>query len=199
MKPEDLKQAEAVARSLQAEYTPEKDAEIRDRIAREFFGEGGIPPGLYQGWAILEDLRKKRAEVGYPLPPGGVMILGYQSVLAGCLAEMHQSLAAVLGVSVDAIRMSVRKDSRGKPVPAASFTPPDDWVIPISFAGSLKGADRDSVFQEAIGGYVQAAIDRLTGAYWSNMRTRLVACDKIRPELQQPVEPWNDGQADPGR
>jgi hypothetical protein len=174
MKPEDLKAAEAVAKALLGERTPEKEAEIRDRIAREFFADTGIPPGMYRGWAILEDLRKKRAEIGYPVPPGGVMLLGYQSVMGSCLAEMHTALAIALGVPPGAITLSVQWDARRRPIPVASFDPPQDWIAPTG----------------DIGAYVGDALNRLRATYWFTLEMRLAAVDKIRPELQQPLEPW---------
>jgi hypothetical protein len=178
MKPEDLKRAEAVALGLSAEWTPEKEAEIRDRIAREFFGEEGLPPHLKEGWAVLEQSRAARAEVGYPLPPGGCLALGRSSVVAGALAEMHTGLARLLNLSVDCIRLRLdRSDGNYKPV--ADVEVPPDWVIPV--AANVTDPKQATI------DHINRAVEIMTLHWRKIVLERLGAVDRHRADVAQKI------------
>jgi hypothetical protein len=178
MKPEDLKRAEAVALGMEAEWTAEKEAEIRDRIAREFFGEEGLPKHLREGWAVLEQSREERAKVGYPLPPGGCLTLGRSSVIAGALAEMHTGLARLLNLSVDCIRLRLDK-SGGNYTPVADVEAPKDWVIPV--AADVIDPKRAAV------DHINLAVEIMTLHWRKTVVERLGVVDGRRSDVEQKV------------
>jgi len=184
MDPNDkLKQAANYARQMSALPSPEDEEKLRDKIARDFFGEKGIPPELKQGWAVLEQLRKEREKVNYPLPPGGCLLLGRESVLAGCMAELHTALANMLHMSVDCIRLRLEKDDFGKIRPAADVEPPDDWVIPVA-----KNVNESPA--AAAQRYLQQCLNAGSKWFAAAVSERLDGCESRRTDLEQPGIPW---------
>lgn len=178
---QQLLEGQQKAREMISRDTAEKLAELRDRAVRRFFGEQGIPPHLKEGWAVLEESRRARAEAGYPLPPGGVLLLGVVSVVAGCLAEMHTALADMLHLSVDAIRMRIERDERGGLVPMADIAVPDDWLLPCAKDPAQSPEDATKEFLEKCRALASAH-------FRANVSERLGSVNTIRPDVAQPLE-----------
>ena len=177
----DLQKAAAVARSLDGS-TRETEEQLRDRAVAKFFGEQGIPPHLKNGWAVLETNRKHRAEVGYPLPPGGCLTTGYESVVAGAMAEVHSHLARVLVLDAKFIKLGLRRDSRGKmQLEAKIVDPPDNWVVP-----AVQTA-RD--YDEAVRQHVARAVGVLNGHFQNTVAERLGVYAFRRVDVDQEVAP----------
>lgn len=181
-----IKQAEQYARAM-IPLAASDEEQIRNRIANQFFGEDGIPPALKQGWIALEQRRKMREQVGYPLPPGGCFILGYQATVAGLMAELHTILARTLKMDPKHIKMQLMKHASGSIYPAIEIDPPKEWLLPITM--DIK--DPKVAEQQ----YLRAII--LEGQMWWHkaVKERMPRCDSYRRDLRQPIAPWvKDGE-----
>lgn len=159
----------------------ESKAERQDRMVRSLFGEAGIPDHVKAGWAAIEQLRKSRLEVGYPLPSGGCFLLGRESVVAGCLAEMHAGLAAMLHLEVDRITMRLDRTPKGYIVPVADITLPDDWLLPLA-------KDPRQSPDEAAKQYLDACVESASAKFRADVIHRLDHCESLRPEVAQKIE-----------
>lgn len=167
----ELKAAAQYARGLMPELTPQKKAELRDRAAREFFDADGIPPHLKQGWAVLEQARAARAEVGYPLPPGGCFLLGYEATVAGALADLHTLVAQALKMDPKHIRVRLRGTR-----PVAEVAPPKDWLLPIA-------AKPDESPDVAMKRLLEQIMQPLQVWFRQQLLARLSQCDQVRGDL----------------
>jgi len=182
MENKHLWKAETIAKSLSPQKTKESEEAIRDRIARQFFGEAGIPKELKEGWAVLEQLRENRLKVGYPLPPGGCLLLGREAAVAGCLAEMHTALANMLRISVDRIKLRLERNDLGQINPVADIDVPNDWVVPIA------GTKEDP--NEAAKTYLAACVRMASHQFRIMISDRLQICDDRRLDIVQEMAPW---------
>jgi len=177
--PNDLDRARSIARAIQTEDPLVLAARLRSQIARDFFGEAGIPSDLQEGWDVLEQQRKVRAEVGFPLPPGGTFTLGFDSVIAGATEEFHRSLAQALGV--DHALLSIKVVRNGKRIlPEASL----DWerakiVVPV---------ERGQTYDEAVAARVYALAAPLIMRYEVSLYERLGVYARKRVDVAQTVE-----------
>jgi hypothetical protein len=185
---QQLLEGQAVARQLTAENSKTQRMVIRDQIARQFFGEAGIPPEMHHGWAALEQLREHREEVGYPLPPGGCLVLSRESVVAGCLAEMHAGLAAALRLETGDIKMKLEATPEGYLKPVADISVPDDWIIPVA-------KDPRKSPQEAARAYLDEVVKVASAYFREAVVERLNYCDRYRPALAQKVV-WSEVDAE---
>lgn len=176
-----VREAEKVARELAVKDAAEKLAAMRERVVERFFGESGIPDHLKEGWAIFDKNREIRAKVGHPLPPGGVLLLGINAVVAGCLAEMHTALADMLQVSIDNIRMRIERTPEGHLNPVADIDVPSDWLLPIA-------KDPRSAPEEAAKAYLNHCIEVAQAHFRVSVTKRLATVNTKRSEAAQPVE-----------
>jgi hypothetical protein len=181
-----MREAAESARRLTPAAESQSEEQIRNIIARRFFAETGIPPHLEAGWAILEATRKKRQEVGYPMPPGGVLLLGTEAVVAGCLAEMHMTLAEALKVDPNRIRMRLENEG-GRLRPVADVEDQADWIVPVIVATDTP--------KEAAQRYIKTVVEALSLTFRKDVGERLAHCQDRRPELDQEVEPWSENQS----
>jgi len=177
-KPATVEEAKAYASGMIPNPSLLKE-EIVDRVARQFFGEHGIPKHLQAGWAIYQDSRKHREEVGYPLVPGGCLALGVESVVAGCLAEMHTGLAILLNMEPEYIHMKIERTESGQLEPRADVAPPSDWIVPTA-SGSL---DPDKAAEE----YIRRCVVMLSGHFQNTLSQRLARCDDVRTDCLQRI------------
>ena len=122
-----IAEASRLARLLKGTSSVSEE-DIRNRVAREFFGEAGIPAHLAEGWAVFDDWRNKRAEAGYPVPPGGTLVTGYSSVLAAVAADLHTKAAAHLRIDAIHVRVVIKNKEFKVLVP----NPPTEWVLPVA-------------------------------------------------------------------
>jgi hypothetical protein len=174
-----LFEGKQAARELAAKVTAEKLEEIRDRAVRRFFGEAGVPPHLAAGWAQLDEDRRLREEIGAPLPPGGVLLLGRESVIAGCMAELHGGLAAMLSISVDRIRLKLDRTPHGRLSPIADIDLPSDWLLPVATSGD----DPDAATER----YLAQCVEMANAHFRRSVSARLGSCDTHRPDVAQPI------------
>ena len=183
MTPDQMKAAAEYAQRLinQNQPTP---AEVRNMIAAKFFGEAGIPQNLKRGWAVLEKFRADREKVGYPLPPGGCFVLGVESVVGGCLTDMQRQLAAVLNVPLENITMGLVENNHGGIAPKADVLEPDNWVIPV--AANVRDG------KQAAKEYVARAVGLCGRTFTATALERVDHVLKVRPELNQPFEPFKE-------
>jgi hypothetical protein len=187
-----LERARGYAGALQPVLTKDRAAELKDRAARAFFDEEGIPHDLKQGWVVLEERREQRAKVGFPLPPGGRFFMSYQTVVAGCLAEVHSILCNWLKLPADAIRMRLALvegigGSQYKPV--ADFEIPKDWILPVSgeVVNQVIGSRGELRPDEAAKKFIEQSLAAIQDHYQKIVRERIAAVDMVRPELLQPI------------
>lgn len=176
-----LRQAELYARNLEGtDADPERK---KNEAVRRFFGEAGIPPALAEQWGVLQERRRVRAKAGAPLPPGGSLILGFQAATAAVMAEAHNRLAAELRVDTKAIKLKLKRSDTGAMTLVADFTPPDDWVCPFPMMPTRLP---DEAMREVIA-HRMVPINR----WWrETVGERLKYVDRIRLDVQQPVEGW---------
>lgn len=179
---QQLLEGQAAARRLKAAQTAEVLANIRNRAVRRFFGEEGIPDHLKKGWAVLDQLRAHRQQVGYPLPPGGCLLLGRESVVAGAMAEMHSALAMLLHVSVDNIKLKLMRTEQGHLQPVADVQLPEGWLLP---AAKDPRKDLDAAARD----YIETCVQHLSKIFRKTVSERLGHCESRRPALDQPVGP----------
>lgn len=172
---------------MTAEASAESAERLKNSAVKEFFGEDGVPVDLKKGWAIYEQRRQARAKVGAPLPPGGCLLLGREAVVGGAVAEAHMKLAAGLRINPKAIKLRLKKDGGGKVNLVADVDAPTDWVIPVARLGSQAP-------QDAARTYIQSVLMHINVWFRTEVLKRLEASELIRPELQQRVIPWDDGQ-----
>ena len=192
---DELERAREHAQSLLPILTAERAAELRDRAARAFFDEAGIPPDLKRGWAVLEERRREREKVRAPLPPGGCFLLGYQAIVAGCLAEIHSILCGWLRLPPSAIRLRLERTEKlglRKFRPVADFEIPDDWVLPVGgeVAQKVLGAGASAV--DAPRAFIEKALCAVEGHYYTILRERLEAADLVRVDVLQAEGRWNE-------
>lgn len=176
-----LERASEYARQLQPVSTVD-DEQIVNRIANQFFGEGGIPPGLKDGWSALEKRRKVRKSVGYPLPPGGCFALGYDATVAGLLAELHTLMAASLKMDAQHIKLFLKKGIDGSMYPDVKIDPPKNWVLPVTL--DIKDPS------QAERHYLRAITVEAQIWWCKRIEGRLAACSCFRKDVLQPVIPW---------
>lgn len=181
---DEVRIAANYARNLTPIITKEKEEEIRNRIARDFFAGGDLPDDLKRGWAVLEQLRKHRQEIQYPLPPGGCFLLGRESVIAGCMAEMHTALSKMLRISPENIKIRLERDEAGHIQPVADIETPGDWIMPVKAHG-------DKSAEEMTRDYLERFTKIASQWFKETVSQRLSVCEDRREELMQEVVPWS--------
>jgi hypothetical protein len=186
---EELRQAQQIAESMVPHESPELLERRKDQAVQAFFAESGIPSDLKEGWAIYQQRRKMREGVGAPLPPGGCLLLGREATVAGVMAEAHMKLSAALRIDSKAIKMRLKRNEDGHVNLVADVDPPSNWIIPVA-------VDRQTQTpQEAAKLYIQRSLMQINTWFRSVVGERLVACEIVRPELQQRVAPWGGDDA----
>ena len=154
---------------------------VRDRIVRQLFAEiGGVPPEMEQGWAALSQLRDMRKKIGYPLPPGGALIIGFEAVIAGCMAELHNNLALTLDLDHGLIKLRLERDLKGHLVPIADVELPDNFFVPIVAQGIV---DPNKAAEHYLGRVLEAA----NVEFRRTVTERLGGIDNRRDDLMQAV------------
>lgn len=170
-----------LARTLRGSST-ETEEDLRNRVAREFFGEEGIPAHLAEGWAVFDDWRTKRAEAGYPVPPGGVLVTGYSSAIAAVAAELHTRAAAALKLEARYVRVvGVNKELRVRVV-----DPPISWILPE--AEGVTPGDESS-YQKAVQAFVNRETEGLRSLAMLDLVTLCTQCTLRRADLDPEVAP----------
>lgn len=170
-----------LARAMRGSST-ETEEDIRNRVAREFFGEAGIPAHLAEGWAVFDDWRTKREEVGYPVPPGGVLVTGYSAVLASVAAQLHTRAAEMLKLDVQYVRVvGVNKELRVRVI-----DPPISWILPDA-TGVIPGDEAS--YQAAVQAFVDKTTDRLRALFMLELGNLCAQCTWRRADLDQEVAP----------
>jgi hypothetical protein len=175
----DLDRIRKFAQRLSPLITDSQLEKMRDQMARRFFGEGGVPPHLKEGWAALEQRVKEREAVGYPMPPGGCFILGREATIAGCLADMHMYLARVMNMEASRIKLRIEQSPEGHLIPLMDVDPPDNWVIPIrKLSGDIR-ADMSSYFEKTF--------DVANQWFREAAVARLKKCEMVREDVHPTV------------
>jgi len=183
---QQLLEAQRLARTLKAVQTAEGRESIRNKIAQQFFGEEGIPSEISEGWEVLEEARRVRSEMGYPLPEGGCLVLGTSSVIAGCMAEMHMVLSGKLDLPANSIHLKLTKTEDGRLQPVADIELPEGWLLPRADPRRDPG--------EAVQEYLSQAVQEASRHFRVIVSERLRSCMTRRSEGIQAVEPWAASQ-----
>jgi len=152
----------------------------KDAVAMEFFGDlpENLRDELYLGWRVYEERRTVRAAAGVPLPPGGSFVLGWRAVVAGLLAEIHNSVAQALRCPAESVRLVPSEDGIG-----VEAYLPDTWIPP---GGRLP---TDTV-RRAAELYVKAVAEDADEQFRKLRTFRLAAAALVRADLIPDVEGW---------
>lgn len=157
-------------------------AKMAERGAERFFADHGLPEELMDGWRRYQLRCNERIKVGYPMPPGGCIVLGRESVWAGCLAEFHTGLANLLQIKPEKIKLKI--DNAGSlPRVVAEVEMSELPAVKLAGDPALQDADREKI----LGQYLAQSVELLNQVFRANLGERLGACEVRREDLIQEV------------